>query len=48
MESARLGKSSSRVLGEEGDREAVDGKLDFVGGEVEGQPSHGERAVELY
>jgi len=38
------------VLREEGDWEGMDGELDLVGSEVEGQPgrvSHQERAVEM-
>jgi len=39
-----------RILGEEGNREEVDGKLGLVGGEVNGQPgglSHRERLVKV-
>jgi len=39
-----------RVLQQDGDREAVDGKLNLIGGEAEGPPgrvTHWERFVEL-
>ena len=44
------GEEFSLVLRKEGDGEAVDGELGFVGAEAEGQPerlSHWERLVEL-
>jgi len=39
-----------RAFRQEGNREGVDGKLDLIGGEAEGQPgrvAHGEGLVEL-